>query len=259
LSKVIRKVKVSGPVVTLGQAQKDLHLESDSDVALIDLDGLIKDRNAALKAALDDAWQARMAQALEAQRQQAEARLAEAEVAWREERARVEEERFAAGQAAGIEAKELEVQQAVERFEALRQELTQARAKVLKAADETVVDVAVALAQKITGQQVVSDPKALVRIMRTALGQMAEESSLVLKVHPQDLGIARRFAAHWVAKSSSDKVLKVQEADYVGRGGCMLEGGEENVDARLETQLEVLHEALRTAVDEADEAGEDAG
>ena len=66
-------------------------------------------------------------------------------------------------------------------------------------------------------------------------------------VHPDDLHIARRCAAHWVQKVDQDAVLKVRSSDYVARGGCMIEGPEQNVDARLEEQAQVLHDGLRGA------------
>ncbi|HCV25782.1 MAG TPA: hypothetical protein DGN59_20185, partial [Candidatus Latescibacteria bacterium] len=63
-----------------------------------------------------------------------------------------------------------------------------------------------------------------------------------------DLGIARRFAAAWVDRVDKDAILRVQVSSHVDRGGCMIEGPEENVDARLSPQLETLYEALRQQV-----------
>ena len=36
-----------------------------------------------------------------------------------------------------------------------------------------------------------------------------------------------------------------QIGDHVDRGGCIIEGPVENIDARLEKQLDILHDALR--------------
>ena len=122
------------------------------------------------------------------------------------------------------------------------------RAKILKEAEETVVALAAALAKRYVGFQVEAGPKELVQVVRNALRHLGDRSNLEIKVHPEDLQIARRFADYWVEKVDADAVLKVRESDHVGRGGCMIEGREENVDARLEEQAQVLHDGLRAAV-----------
>ncbi|MEE2657964.1 MAG: hypothetical protein VX733_05620 [Candidatus Latescibacterota bacterium] len=75
--------------------------------------------------------------------------------------------------------------------------------------------------------------------------------------------MARKFAADWVQKVDEDAVMRIQPSDHVEQGSCMLEGSEENVDARVGPQLEILHEALlqevlteRDDADAVDEAAE---
>jgi flagellar assembly protein FliH len=92
------------------------------------------------------------------------------------------------------------------------------------------------------------DDKALLRGIRAALELLAQESRIEIKVHPEDLQIARRFAQRWVEKVAREAVIRVLPSDSVGRGGCMIEGEEGNVDARVESQLAALHQALRLAL-----------
>jgi flagellar biosynthesis/type III secretory pathway protein FliH len=129
----------------------------------------------------------------------------------------------------------------------LHDNLIAERTQVLKEAEETVIDLASALAKRIVGFQAEASPKVLVQVVRAALRHLSDRSNLEIKVHPDDLQIARRFAAHWVETVDQDSVLKVRASDHVGRGGCMIEGREENVDARLEEQANVLHDGLRAA------------
>ena len=53
-------------------------------------------------------------------------------------------------------------------------------------------------------------------------------------------------------------MLKVRASEIVARGGCMIEGLEENVDARLEEQIKVLHDGLRTALFSPEAADQEA-
>jgi flagellar biosynthesis/type III secretory pathway protein FliH len=170
----------------------------------------------------------------------------------------VHEQRYAEGYAAGVAAKEDEARQAVARLEALHEALKKERSQVLTEAERLVVDLGVALARRVTGVQVEADPKVLARTMRSALEHLSERANLLVKVHPEDLQLANRYAARWVEKMDQDAVLKVRASDDVGRGGCMIEGAEENVDARLEEQFRVLHRALRAAIYGDEKTGDEA-
>ena len=84
-------------------------------------------------------------------------------------------------------------------------------------------------------------------------------ADLVIKVNQDDLQVASRFASAWVERIDQEAVLKVRVSDHVERGGCMIEGGEENVDARFESQLDIMQQALRAQVEdtyESDSAGD---
>ena len=64
----------------------------------------------------------------------------------------------------------------------------------------------------------------LAQVIRAALEHLSQHSNLIIKVNPEDLAIARKFAQKWVEKIDTDAVLKVRVSDHVGRGGCMIEG-----------------------------------
>ena len=117
-------------------------------------------------------------------------------------------------------------------------------------ADQLVVDLAVALARRITGVQAAFDSKILLLSMRAALEYLGEHSELAFKVHPEDLQIARKFAQRWMEKVSRETAIRVRPGEEVDRGGCMLEGDEANLDARLTTQLESLRQTLSAALED---------
>jgi len=256
---------MSDAVVTLGGAAGSLHLQ-DGDAAeqpTVDLESLLASRLEAALGAVVQEWEGRLQQEHETMRAAAERRQEEADEAHRAELEQVRQERYDEGHQAGVTAKEDEVREAVARLDALHESLKAARRQVLMEAETLVVDLAVAIARRVTGIQVETDPKALLTVVRTALEHIGDRSSLVIKVHADDLGIARRFARRWVEKMDAEAVLRVVVGDTVERGGCMIEGQTENVDARLEEQLGALHAALREAVDaegsadtEATEEGE---
>ena len=262
MSKIIRTVRLGGEVVTLGAAERDLHEElEEQSLESIGLEKIIEEQLAVLHKGIDGEWENKLRQEMEYLQSQADKRLQEVETRGDEERNQIHQQRYDEGYQVGLDEREAESVDAVSRMGVLHDNLIAERTQVLKEAEETVIDLASALAKRIVGFQAEASPKVLVQVVRAALRHLSDRSNLEIKVHPDDLQIARRFAAHWVDTVDQDSVLKVRASDHVGRGGCMIEGREENVDARLEEQANVLHDGLRAAFSatieqEAEEANE---
>lgn len=259
MSKIIRTVRLGSEVVTLGEAERELFDGAEKQsLDTVGLAKLIDGQVEQVRKDLETEWEARLRQEMEYLQAEADKRMAEAEERFAEERAAVHQQRYDEGHQVGLDEREAEATEAVRRLEILHSDLVAERAQVLKDAEETVIDLAAALARRIVGFQVEVSPKVLIEVVRSALHHLGDRSNLEIKVHPEDLRIVRRFAAHWVEKVDQDAVLKVRASDHVARGGCMIEGREENVDARLEEQAQVLLDSLRSAffaVHHEDESG----
>jgi flagellar assembly protein FliH len=258
MSKVIRTVRIAGPVVTLGQLERELYLNELDEAegsAEVDLAGLLSSRVDHLGQELEARWQARLEEERRELQQQAQDRLAETEARWRQQLEETSQQRYQEGFQAGVADREAEAREAVERMAQVHGAIEAQRAQILREAEALVVDLALALARRVTGAQAAADPKILLRAARGALEELAAQSELVLKVHPEELNIARKFAQRWVERAGGEAALRVRPGEEVDRGGCMLEGEEANLDARLETQLEALRLALLDALEKGQ--GED--
>ena len=253
MSKVFRTVRITGPVVTLGQLERELYLNQPDETeggAAVDLAGLLSNRVENLGQQLEARWETRLQQEREQLQQEAQAQLAETEARWRQQLEETSQQRYQEGFQAGVAEKETESREAVERMAQLHQAIEAQRAQILREADQLVVDLAVALARRVTGVQAAFDAKVLLKSMRAALEYLGEHSELVFKVHPEELNIARKFAQRWMEKVNQETAIRVRPGEEVDRGGCMLEGDEANLDARLATQLETLRLALGAALED---------
>lgn len=119
------------------------------------------------------------------------------------------------------------------------------KTRLIDAADEQSVTLALAVARKILGREI-RDGEAVRSILRRALAQAPARKALRARLSPDDLRII---------ESSRDQLRKIGEplpeelllcADpAIARGGCVLESAAGQVDARMETQLELIEQALR--------------
>jgi flagellar assembly protein FliH len=262
VSKVIRTGHVSGAgVVTLGLHEEGLHYDPEASrqkAPTVDLERIIAKRLKTLTAGLDREWEGRLREEHDTMRTAGERQLSEAGQRHQEEVTRIHQERYDEGHGDGVASMEEEAGQAVERMAALHRSMRHERDQILLEAETLVVDLALALARRVTRAQAEADPKVVARTIRAALENLSERSNAIIKVNADDLKIASRFASAWVERVDADAVLKVRVSDHVERGGCMVEGGVENVDARFESQLDVLQQALRSQMEETYVVGEDA-
>ena len=95
---------------------------------------------------------------------------------------------------------------------------------------------AVHIARTILADEIAARPELVCGIVEQALALARRGRRLVLRVHPDDVGLLG-------ALSEVPEIEITPDAD-VGRGGCVLYDGRMTIDARLETQLAALLRAL---------------
>jgi flagellar biosynthesis/type III secretory pathway protein FliH len=102
------------------------------------------------------------------------------------------------------------------------------------------------MAEKIVGHAVALDPEILSDIAVQALAAAkVREGGIVLRVHPEDLATMEASRPKWRARIASQLDVTLLGDVSVGRHGCVVESDAGRVDARLETQLAALEQALR--------------
>jgi len=142
-----------------------------------------------------------------------------------------------------------------ERFEATLArcgEAIEVAAESMRAAHETFLDSlepqVVALVRRMV-EQVVSDeirhnPELLPQMARRALAGLAAEFSVTLFVHPDDLAAMRAHEVALLDHFPGVEHLVVQASDEVQPGGCIARTDTMEVDARLDTLLSQVLDAL---------------
>ena len=252
MSKVIRTARVGGQAVILGRDESNLYLanqpEGDEDVAVADFSTLFEARVQQVRDELIREWEGRLRDEHQTMQAAAQRQMAETEEKHRAEVEQIHQQRYEEGHQDGVKSKEDEARDAVARLDLLHESLVQLRRQVMIESEALVIDLCASMAHKVTGVQAEIEPTIVARVIRSALEHLSARSDLVIKVHEDDLQVARKFSAKWVEKVSTGVIFRVEISDHVERGGCMIEGAEESVDARLEEQFDILRQALRAEV-----------
>ncbi len=101
------------------------------------------------------------------------------------------------------------------------------------------------MAERIVGHAVDLDPTVMADIASQALhASRARGSTVVLRVHPEDLAAVAERRPSWLGGEDSPAEVSLVADPSVGRYGCVVETAAGRLDARLQTQLDVLERAL---------------
>lgn len=133
-----------------------------------------------------------------------------------------------------------------EGLQEVMEELARARAEyglLQVKAEQDMVTLAFYVAQRIIGHAVEVQPEVIRDIVGQALLMARGKREILVRVHPDDLSELEPRRAEFASQLGGVPV-HFEVDSGIERGGCAIDTESGRIDARLETQLEVLREAL---------------
>jgi len=147
----------------------------------------------------------------------------------------------------------------LEKFQGNILETNEKYAALANSAESELLGLCMGIAHKILKQELRTHPDAIVAVVREAIAPMSRKKMLTIRVNPQDRAILQGHRAELMdALMGSGQIQFVADAD-IGQGGCLVETEHGIVDARLETEMNILSRLITGQdfyVDSVDEANE---
>jgi len=109
--------------------------------------------------------------------------------------------------------------------------------------ESALIQLALESAQKIVAGMPVN-PKLVESVVREALQQVEDTAEVVIQLHPDDLALLQKHKSDVLKPPPNSKPLQFASSAEVTRGGCLLRTRFGVIDARRETKLDQLREAL---------------
>lgn len=162
-----------------------------------------------------------------------EAARAEAEAI----RAEAREQGFAEGR----EAAEAGAAELLGKLAEALNELDARREDLLRQAERGAVALALAIARRVVAREVAADPELVRDIVSEALGELDHPDQLTIRVHP---GAVDMLDPEQIAARAGLESAAILPDAAISPGGCRLETGLGELDARMETRLEEIAKAL---------------
>ncbi|GBG09593.1 flagellar biosynthesis protein [Paenibacillus agaridevorans] len=131
------------------------------------------------------------------------------------------------------------------------------REQIIQEAEPFLVELSVAIAEKIIGQQLASAPGMAVDLIRKSLSRRREQGVITLCVAPSQLAFVQASREELHTAIDSQAELHILPDSTVKDNGCVIRSAYGSIDARIDTQLsEIKRELFQLAHQRGEERSE---
>ena len=174
-------------------------------------------------------------------------RVKEFEARFQQEKEEAQRSGHEAGKAEGYKEGKADSEKEVEGLRSLVEDLQLQWEDHYKNTDQWIVDLALAIAEKVVGVTVENNREPVLETVRSCLDDLRQDAEVVIKINPEDAEVIRENQDHWLRAHQVDKPV-IKEDPTVNRGGCIVETQTGDVDAQIEEQMSKLRAALVDAI-----------
>lgn len=101
------------------------------------------------------------------------------------------------------------------------------------------------MASRLAMNSITEDKEAVVPVLRTVLESSQDEEELTIKVSPEDFEFLNEAVEILKAKIPALNAARIEKAESIKRGGCIVETNYGQVDATIEERLGRLWETVK--------------
>ncbi len=152
---------------------------------------------------------------------------------------------FDQGKEQGLREGLKKAEDVLEKFDTAISNAVNQRANMLDEAREKILELVMQISKKVTFDAIEVDPKKTALMINRVIDTLIDRSRIIIKVNPSHLPIIEQNIDQFLKNSTSIKELKIEADPRVQYGGCFIETPTGDIDARLESQFEVIEEVLR--------------
>jgi flagellar assembly protein FliH len=157
------------------------------------------------------------------------------------------EKGFAQGEKDGLELGAAKALKIVENIENLLGEIGSLRTGIVKLHEKDIIELICAVAEKVVHHQVALNGTTIRETVIRAIQLATEKRSILLRVNSEEFAYIEQLRPELFQRFNEITSIKVVSSPSVKRGGCFLETQCGDVDARIETQMEMISRRLEEA------------
>jgi len=163
-------------------------------------------------------------------------------------RKKAEEEGYKNGWDKAMEEAQQRLEQARQQSEDIIEQAHNERLSILSSCESIIVNMAMEIAEKIVEQELTTNPDIITRLVHNIIDSMNTAETYKVLVNPEDyVNLAAEITERTFSPIGNENIQLIADSN-VSRGGCIVETDLGSVDARLETRIASVEEALMDEV-----------
>ena len=148
------------------------------------------------------------------------------------------------GEAAGRAEFQESIAASAESLHAAAEAMRAAREEFLDSLEPDVVALSKLVAERVLDREVRTDPELIIATVRRALAKIIDRQRLIIHVHPKDHAALKAHEVALLEEFEGIEVLRIEPDESVTPGGCVVVSEMNQLDARMDTLLENVLQAL---------------
>jgi flagellar assembly protein FliH len=148
------------------------------------------------------------------------------------------------GKQAGLQEMQQTIQTATEQAQHLLALAQRESQEMVLAAEHQIIDIVLAVVSKILAREIAEDSLVVVPIAKAALAKVRDQEQIVIRVGPNDFEALLQAKRELQMVVGSEQMLSITPDNTIAHGGCVIETTFGTVDAKLDTQFEMVKKAL---------------
>lgn len=142
---------------------------------------------------------------------------------------------------------ESERQAAAERLVQIEEEAARQVEQFWVSMEPELLRLAVGIAGKVVRKEISENEEFVLTNVKEGLLQLRDRHELTMRVNPRDYDLMREQKEDIAGSLDGIRSIEIVDDRRVDEGGCVIESGNGNLDARIETQLKEVERALLEA------------
>lgn len=120
----------------------------------------------------------------------------------------------------------------------------EAKCTVLRA-ERQILDIVLAIADRVIPQHFMDAPQCILPLIQKALEKVKDQNAIVVRVSEENYEFVLAAKDELQMRLDGDEGLSISADPVLGNDGCIIESANGNVDAKLQTQLEIVKKAVQ--------------
>lgn len=158
------------------------------------------------------------------------------------------EEAYARGHRAGLQTAQEQFDTTLETLATALEEVSRLREQLARSSRQDLLRLVMAVAEQVIRREVAADPQILLTILDQALKASVQADQYRILVNPQDRERVNEHKPLFLASISGLTNLSIEGEAKISPGGCRIESDLGEVDATIESQLEMIQQTLNAAI-----------